>query len=281
MSLWQILFAMAVAISQAIVAGIQFVDADSFGTEPIGHEVAGVIVGHRLGFTIVCSLVAGVGVLVTVLFKPRKTRKRYRESLVDGIFEQVLDNDRNTGRITLFTDVGLLRRWWYRVKDFVYLKRRRSKTIKEAWTYCWNANYIRIWDRWGTEHRNSKTYFCVNHQTAALCQGVAGQVRQREVAVTVALPRIEGLDLKAEPCDQRVTDYMNQGHISDINVLRMINRPAPYIYGAIISTNGGSRKYVLVVDSWAESDPFLSRRVKKTVLPAYIKQISAVLDTRS
>jgi hypothetical protein len=223
----------------------------------------------------------GFGAFLIALLLPRRTRKAYRESLVDGIYEQILDNDKTKARITIFCDVWLPRRWWYKIKDFLSFRFRRGQNSKRAWEYIRHSGYIKIKYRWGTEHPNSKTYFCVNSQTAEKCQGVAGQVRQREVAITVALPRIDHIDHTiAEGTDPNVAQYMKEGHISDINVLRSLKKPAPFIYGALVSTNGGRRKYVLVVDSWAAKSPFVVR-VTRNVFPAYIKQLSAVMDTRS
>lgn len=281
MSWWKYLFAISVIVATAVSSAIQFVDKDSFGTDPMLQYAAAFLLGHHLLIGFVASMYGSIGVLTVLVFKPRLTRRMYRESLIDGIFEQVLDNDRTKARITIFVDAGFFRKWWKRAKDLYALIRKRKWKVGEAWKYALSANYIRIRYRWGTEFRKSKTYFCVNFQTAAACQGVAGQVRQQEIAVTVNLPRLDGIDHRnADDTDHRIADYMNQGHISDIHVLRSINRPAPFIYGAIVSTNGGKKKYVLVVDSWADRTPFVGR-VQTRVMPAYIKQISAVLDTRS
>lgn len=281
MSLWQALFAIAVVFAQAMVAVIPFIEKDSFGDDPLVMEFANVFASHRPMATFLFGTFAGLGVLATVLIKPRRTRQAYRESLIDGMFEQILDNDKTRARITIFCDVRWPHRLWKKIKDFYYLKWTEGQSFKQAWGYVRHAGYIKIKYRWGTEHRNSKTYFCVNSQTADLCQGVAGQVRQREEAITVSLPRIDEIDhTKATEDDPSIADYMNRGHISDINVLRSLNKPSPFIYGALVSTNGGRRKYVLVVDSWAAVTPFVLR-VKTTVLPAYIKQLSAALDSRS
>jgi hypothetical protein len=280
MSWWQYLFALVLIIAAGLNAGVQFFEPDSLGDSHYAHVTAQFIASNKLWVSIIFSILVGLGTFTGILLQPRKVRKDFRVSLIDGIFEQLLDNDRNQARVTLFKDVGFLRTWWYRAKDFIGLRRKKI-SIRECWNYCWSAHYIRILSRWGTQHPNSTTYFCVNKQTASQCQGVAGQVRQREEMIVVDLPRLDDRDPKTLDLDDPdVKEYMKRGYISDISVLRSIKRLAPYIYGNIITANGGRRKYVLVIDSWAEKSPFKSPNVKRA-LAAYVKQISASFGERS
>ena len=274
MSWWQYTFAVLTVIVAAIAGVTQYIESDTLGESYYLKECATFVAAHRPFSIFALSLIAGLGGIVTLIFQPRKARKEFRESLMDGIFEQILGNDKTNARITLFKDVGWLRTWWFRLWDFVSLIKHKN-SVRDAFSYCWQANYIRIHSRWGTEHKNSKTYFCVNFQTAGKCQGVAGQVRQQEAMIVVHLPRIDHLDLEiVDDTHPDVKEYMNQGHIKDFRVLCSIKRKAPFIYGHIVSANGGKRKFVLVIDSWSEKTPF-TKSVIKGALPAYVKQISA------
>jgi hypothetical protein len=63
---------------------------------------------------------------------------------MDGVFEQVLDNDKTQARITIFRDAGAVRRLWYKLKDFWGLLKhdKESGKIMRSFRYCWNAHYI-------------------------------------------------------------------------------------------------------------------------------------------
>jgi hypothetical protein len=274
MSWWQYLFAVLTVLVAAAATVTQYFENDTLGESYYLKAFSTFVAANKLWSTFALSIVAGLGTITTLLFQPRKARRQFRESLMDGIFEQLLGNDRTNARITLFKDVGRLRTWWFRLWDFASLV-KRGRTVSEAALYSWEANYIRIFDRWGTEHKNSKTYFCVNFQTSEKCQGVAGQVRQQEAMIVVKLPRIDEIDLEnVDESHPVVKEYMEQGHIKNFRVLCSIKRKAPFIYGHIISANGGRKKYVLVIDSWANRTPFTKPAIQRA-LPAYVKQISA------
>lgn len=281
MTWWQYIFTVVVVLASAIAQALQFVDKSSFGESENGVAWANYIMERRLWISFGLFVFSGVGVLISLIFKPRRSRRQFRESLIDGIYEQVLDNDRTNARITIFKDVRFIRRQWYRLKDFWFLVWVKRRSVKEAWGYCRFAFYINISYRWGTEFQKSKTYFCYNSQTVDKCQGIAGRMRQLEESVTVSLPRIDKLDLSTgDVGSDDVKGYMEKGNIGSIELLKSINKPAPYIFGAFLTTNGGRKKYVLVIDSWASRTPFVDR-VQRVTLPAYIKQLSAALDTRS
>ncbi len=254
MTLWQYLLTCLLVIGPTVVASIQFVDKESFGKGDLGKALAAIIIEDRLWITLIASiLTALLGILSTILFRPYLVQRKFRESLMDGIFEQVLDNDRNQARITLFKDVGFFRRWWYRFKDFVGLLRSSWPKVDvneflRICNYCRYAHYIQISGRWGNHHKNSKTYFYVNKQTSDSCQGVAGQVRQREEMIVISLPRIDGLDLeKAGKDHPDVSEFMKRGYISSFKHLKSINKLAPHIYGNIISARAGKKKIVFVI----------------------------------
>jgi hypothetical protein len=274
LTFWQLLLAFALVISPAIVAAIQFVEASSFGDGDLGKACAKTLIEQRLSISFSLSIVAGfLALLSTAIFRPKRVQEQFRESIMDGIFEQVLDNDRNTARITLFKDVKYVRKWWYRLKDLASLLKHKTR-LADAWEYTWNANYIRIASRWGNHHRNSKTYFYVNLEEASKCQAIAGQVRQMEIEIVKELPRCDHLNLKAvNETNATVKEILENGYIRDMKVLRSIKKVAPYFYAHIVFAQGGKKKLVLVIDSWAEANPFSPQA--QQALAIYRKQLSA------
>ena len=272
MTWWQYLIVVIGLVISGFVASIQFVESDSFGESHYLKAFATFTKDHRIWMSFAFTIGAGLVAAGSVFFKPRKAQKEFRESLQDGIFEHLLDNNRNEGRITLFKDVGLWGTLWRRAKDFWSLTRRNG--LRFAWSYCRQAHYIKILKRWGNHSQNSKTYFCVNRNNPDQCQGIAGLVRQNQAKVVRSLPNIDGWDLDAVgENDPAVQEFMSKGNIGDFRLLKSINKRAPYIYGNIISAQGGRKKYVLVIDSWANVSPFTKPAQKS--LDRYVKHLSA------
>lgn len=278
MAKWQLILIGLTILISAFQGAMQYIEKDTFGESRHLKNFAGFTFENRAWLALVLGVASGLLTSAVILFQPYITQSKFRDSLMDGIFEQVLDNDKTKARITLFRDAGLFRRLWFKFLDFFGLWKRQWK-IKDILKYCWEAKYIYIFKRWGTEHKNSRTHFCFNSETASRCQGLAGQVRQREEEIIVSLPSLEGIDLNTvDENDLTIKEFMKKGYISDFKVLRSINRIAPFIYGNIISVSGGKKKYVLVIDSWAKTSPFRSP-LKRKFLSNFVKQISASFGT--
>lgn len=275
-TIFRILFAISITVSPAIVASIQFVETNSFGEGELGVACAKTLVNQRLSLSFTLSVITGLlGLCTTVLFRPKSVQEDFRASIADGIFEQLLDNDRNSARITLFKDVGFGRRVWYKFKDFGSLVLKQRKSIVETLGYCYRGDYIQISYRWGNHCPNSKTYLYVNLERADQCQGIAGQVRQKEIEMEKELPRLDGIDLnEVDESHPVVAEVLREGYIPNMRILRSIKKVAPYYYGHIIYAQGGKKKIVLMIDSWAAENPFKRPDTLKT-LAIYRKQLSA------
>lgn len=275
MSIWQGLLIFVGIVFAGYVSALQFIEPNSFGESVHLKAFATFSKDNRVWLSFIFTLLASAIAASAVFLKPRKLKKIFLESLIDGIFEHMLDNDPNSARVTIYKDAGRLRTYWYKLKDFVSLTRKIGPVA--AWKYCWNANYIVIFKRWGNHSRNSTTYFCVNLNNPDDCQGIAGEVRQRQAQIKRELPNIDGWDLTAVGVNHPdVKRYMEEGNIKDFNLLKKINKRAPFICGNIISTNGGSRKYVLLVDSWAVKSPFTNHKL--VALGRYVKHLSVALQ---
>lgn len=269
---WQWILIGIGALLSGILSALEFIEKDTLGDSKYLKSLACFTVDNRPLIALLLGILAGLIISGIAIFQPRITQNKFRESLIDGIFEQVLNNDKTKARITLFRDAGFLKRWWYRVLDFFGLLKKGWK-LKRILKYCYRAQYVSIFKRWGTEHRKSKTHFYFDSQTAANCQGVAAQVRQREEEIVVSLPNLDGIDLQTvNESHPAVREFMDKGYINDVSVIRKLNKTAPFIYGNIISVAGGRKKYVLVIDSWTVRSPF--KPARRRLLSTYIKQIS-------
>jgi hypothetical protein len=273
MARWQIILISLNIFTTTYLTSIKFIEPDTFGEIPYLKGFALFTVGNRPYLAIGLGLFTAIFSSIIILLQPHKTRNEFRDSLMDGIFEQLLDNDKTKARITIFRDANWLKRVYYKVLDFFGLWKKNQK-LKDILKYCWTAHYISIFKRWGTEHKSSKTHFYFNPETAKSCQGIAGQVRQREEVIVVALPSLADIDLNfVDENDAIIQDYMKIGYVNNFAVLKSMNRTAPFIYGNIISATGGKKKYVLIIDSWASESPFDDRN--RELLSTYVKQISA------
>lgn len=260
-----LLWALQVALFAALGA-LQFVDQNSGGPGGVKRTISVFIFDRRL----LISLLLGLGfALLTgwkTLFYPRKRESEIRQKMMETMRDELLNCDKNNYRITIFKDAGL----W---KSFVIYARLLNNCFR-----CWRrgqqisrlkrGGFVYVWERLGTEHPHSKTFYYYAVETARDCQGVAGTVRQSLTDIVVQdLPYIEDIDLATIDLKnnrvndtQKVKDYMSRSYIKDFETLKRLHRRPRHIYGNILNNNNGARG-VLVIDSFLDQS-FLGEDVE-------------------
>ena len=180
--------------------------------------------------------------------------------------QELFNNDKNNIRITIFKDAS----WLKKIRILVHMCLRFENPIY--------GDYVYVWDRLGTEHPNSKTFFYFNDQTQKGCEGIAGKVRQKkEEIVSPKLPDLKDIDLFDRNAinNPKIVKYMKDGHIDNIETLRRLNIKSTFIYGNVLFNQKGEVKGVLVIDSFLKHSPF-NESVREN-LRYYIKMLSTAL----
>lgn len=252
-----------------IVTALQFVSKESAGHEDsIATHLSVFIFNHKLAISIVAgSLLAGITGWAD-LYQPRKRAREIRKRILETLSVDILNDDKNNYRVTIFKRANFFRTLLIYKKLFLQNlknRRKRGKFIYPKW-----KNYIIVWDRLGTEHKKSKTFFYYSSDTLRDCQGVAGAVMQAfSDIVADDLPDIDDIDLNAvdmlnnrSPQTRKIIDYMDRGYVNDFETLKRLNRKARHIYGNILNDLRGDPKGVLVIDSFLPTS-FLTPEIRQ------------------
>lgn len=234
---------------------LQFLEPTSFGEEDgIMRHFAISVHQKKLYVALSLGLLYAIAELVYQVspYSPRKQAKEFRQKIMETMLEELFENDKNNVRITIFKDANRFRKikicfkcWWAGIK------------------FKWKS-YVIVWERLGTEHPNSKTFFYFNPETQRTSEGIAGKVRQAQEARLVEdLPDLENINLdkvilrdKSSGAVQKINEYMRRGYIDDFKTLKRLNRKSRHIYGTVLTNQLGEFKGVLVIDSFNENSPF-------------------------
>lgn len=248
-----------------MLGALRFIELNSGGKSQILNTLSIFIYENRLLISVVLIFVIAVLTGWKDLITPRTKAKQLRQKFMDTLLEELLNNDRNNYRISIFKRATLFRRlriYTRQAIDYVKCRRRGEKPL------FLRGKYVYVSERLGTEHPKSNTFFHYSPDTMKKCQGVAGAVMQGlSVVIVPHLPDIEGIDLltidlknKKSPNTRKVRDYMRRGYVSDIQTLRRIHKKSRHIYGNILNNMEGNPKGVLVLDSCLEGS-FLTEAV--------------------
>jgi hypothetical protein len=249
----------------ACLGALQFVTPNSGGQQDgFAKTLCLFIYQNRLVISITLGLIFAIITGWKTLFYPRKRAKEIRQRIMQAMLDELFDGDKNNYRITIFKNANLFRRlkiYRIQIKECFKCWRRGEKIIHPK-----RGKYVYVWERLGTEHTNSKTFFYYDSETAKTCQGVAGAVMQGLSGIIVPdLPNLENIDLSTVNLNNNrstttrvVREYMREGYVNDFEALKRINKKARHIYGNIL--DNGEPKGVLVIDSFLENS-FLSEAV--------------------
>jgi hypothetical protein len=239
------------------VTSLQFVDKESAGTEEgLSKHLCIFIFNHRLAISIVAGSLLAVITGWATLYEPRKRAREIRKKILETLSVEILNDDQNNYRVTIFKRANFFRTLV--IYKTLFLHNLRNRSPKAKFIFPKWKNYIIVWDRLGTEHSKSKTFFYYSSDTLKDCQGVAGAVMQAYSDIVADnLPDIDNIDLNTVDMmnkrlleTRNIIDYMDRGYINDFDTLKRLNRKAKHIYGNILNDLRGDPKGVLVIDSF-------------------------------
>lgn len=239
----------------AVYGALEFITPTTFGEqEGFSKNTAAFIDKNRFWIFLFSGIIYAIVefTYIYIPLSPTKQAAGFRQQIMETMLEELFENDKNNVRITIFKDAGFWRKC--RICLSRYFKKEPFK---------WSS-FIYVWERLGTEHPNSKTYFYFNPETIKDCEGIAGRVRQSKAELFVEdLPNIEPIDLKKlRFLDKNSTEvktiksYMSKGYVDDARTLIRLNRHSRHIYGAVLTDKLGDFKGVLVIDSFNSYSPF-------------------------
>lgn len=206
---------------------------------------------YNLWIAVICGLIVAVIPAIKDIYYPRQQHKIMRRKIMETMMQDLFGNNMGSVRITVFRDANMFRH------ALIYAKLLLENLKSNVWKLPRKGKYIYIKERLGTEFTESKTFFYYSPETRKKCQGVAGVVRQSlEEIVVKNLPDIETIDLstvniksRKSSDSKKVLEYMDNGHVRDLETLKRIHVRAKHFYGNILQNSDGTPKGVLVIDS--------------------------------
>jgi hypothetical protein len=240
----------------------------SMNTKDPFYSIVQLIYSKSFGISICAAVIMGLlGVYEKVVERSRKEKEKWsshRKDILRIASQQLFGVQHNIFRITLFKDMTIPRAF---LRYFTNIFNGRLHIVKDFPT---RKLYIEVWERYGSEYQDSKTFFVCNMHTAGDCEGIAGIIRQNLIAKKVLLPNISYIDISqwtdndlkstrpsVNPKDLlRVKEYMRKGNIHRINALKAVHVKARAIYGDILYNKYGKPSGVIVIDSIKASNPF-------------------------
>ena len=236
---------------------------------------------YRFWIVIPC---ATINVLVSsgvLIIRSSKEKARLRRRLMEHMRDEVFRGEENRFRITIFRDAGW--RWaWYTTKRFWAWFGTRDKRQYPLW-----GQFIFVWERIGTEHKKSNTFFFYSPQTERYCEGLAALVRQtNKHQIVDNLPNIEGVDLdKINITSKRqetkhVLEYMKAVKLREpfgLYTLKRLNRRARHFCATPVYKRGVGPVGVLMVDSWLDKSPFEDREHIRREMEKYTALLGEVM----
>lgn len=259
------------AIAIAVLSLIKEVSQDlisQYNSNIALRNILTFIYQQRFSIVFLCIAYTLFYSIVLKWLTPEKGKKELVHNILTRMNSELLGGDQHIHRITLFKEVSYPKALYKNYKAFLYhLVRVPNKAI-------WYikppkiGNYLGIYMRCGTQYKKSSTMFRVEENDPRKCNGVATYIRYCKMAVEAAdLPDITDLQdedfIKAENVDQMkrtrkkdVESYMQQGFVSEFNVLRKMHRRARHFYGTVIQRKNGSIWGVLLADSILKESPF-------------------------
>lgn len=268
------------------LGSLQFVEphrADA--PDSLGRHLAHLIYDNRLLLSILLGFLAAGLAGWGYLYAPRRRTREIRLTALETLRLELLNNDHNNYRITVFKEANYFRRMVIYGRLFIKsLKNRKNDRKKRRkFTLPKRGRYIIVWHRLGTEHEKSKTFFYCPRHTISETQGVAGAAMQSLTDIVADnLPDIANVDLSSvdltklqSPTTRAVAEYMRKGYIKDFDTLKRLNKRARHIYGNVLQDSSGEPKGVLVIDSFL-GESFLTEDVIRK-LGHYVTVIGATM----
>ncbi len=243
---------------------VPFLDEFKGSQTAFVQAIATCVDPYKTWFIILPAVYVSVYTLWPKWLSPKKAKKALMQDLLTRINGELFSGNEMVHRVTLFKEVcwirGVVRNYWY----LGYHALLYPQKWKLYWRLPRRGRYLIVHLRCGRHYKKSSTMLRVEVNEISKCQGVAGAIRHLKAGVhKYNLPDISGVDLsgcssqKDVKVNQRVSvrKYMEEGYITDFELLQKIHRRARQFYGTIIE-KGGKVWGVIVVDSVAITSPF-------------------------
>lgn len=234
-------------------------------------DILKILVSNKTITATVCGIIIFLNSIIPSWVSPYKARNRLKKKFVERINRELLGDNPELHRITLFKETNyfcaVLKNYRNLVNHLFYENKWRWRLYLK-WPK--RGKYLMVNTRYGLQYEKSSTMFRIELNEPKLCCGIAGYIRYRQTSMHVAdLPNINDINFKSIRTPEEVKknkrkdveDYMEGGFI-DFNSLRKMHRKAKHFYGTIITKKDGYPWGVLLVDSISDKDPF-TPEVKK------------------
>lgn len=189
----------------------------------------------------------------------KRARRKLRHDLLAAISAEFFSDDRQQIRLTLFGKVGPVRSLYYFVVRFFGAIVRYLRRLPPDWPRI-SQRYLRIFQRYGTEYRYSKTFFYYDPDTESGCEGIAARVFQTGRSIVVPdLPVLDKTLIRAirdpRQSPREVQTYLHSTG-SKLHTLKRLNVLARHLAGEVIFDGEGEPVGVLMLDSTLSENPF-------------------------
>ena len=260
------------AIAIALLAIIPFVREYKDSDYLIVQKMTTFLDANKLSLIAVAGVFVFLYTLLPNWVRPRKEKKKLLQRLLTRIGEELLEGDENENRITLFKEIS-----WGRAicRNYYYLLRHIFWTPQKCKLYLKfpkKGRYLIVYLRCGRRFKKSSTMLRIDNNKERRCEGIAGVIAFKGVSTHIYnLPDISDIGLLeyktvgdiGSSRRKRVKEYMENGHISDFNLLKKIHKPAIHFYGTIINAENGKQWGVVLADSSVKSNVFAKKEKER------------------